>query len=85
MYFKAIESSAAKAAQRNEQQRKLADERLRGCAINRKRSERKPEAALPRKAGAKLAVRQADYERMIRDPKFNAPQGAFHKPGSLQG
>lgn len=38
-----------------------------------------------RKAALRLARRIYDYSRMIEDKDFKAPQGAYHRPGSMQG
>lgn len=34
------------------------------------------------KAEKNLARRRADYSRMINQPSFKAPDGAYHRPGS---
>ena len=34
------------------------------------------------KVSKKLAARRKDYEQMVSQPSFKAPDGAFHKPGS---
>ena len=34
------------------------------------------------KVSKKLAARRKDYEQMVSQPSFKAPEGTFHKPGS---
>ena len=34
------------------------------------------------KVSKKLAARRKDYELMVSQPSFKAPDGTFHKPGS---
>jgi len=46
-----------------------------------------PRKKQPTLAERNLAARQKDFHTMMNDPLGNAakaPQGAFHKPGSLQ-
>lgn len=37
------------------------------------------------KAAIALDARRADYSRMVDNRDFKAPEGAYHRPGSMQG
>ena len=84
MYFKHIESDAGAKTLHDIAHKRIASERRAKNAKMRHLIQPKPEAAHNRKKAARLNARLADYDRMIRDVKFNASAGTFHKPGSLQ-
>lgn len=37
------------------------------------------------KAATALEVRRADYSRMVNQQGWKAPEGTYHRPGSMQG
>lgn len=84
MYYRSIESSAAKKAAHNVNMAAAASARLKKNAENRSASSRKAECAPNRKANNKLSARLKDWDMMTSATGWKGNVAGYHKPGSMK-
>ena len=78
MSIHSFESNRAEKLARDASMKQDAAQRRKGMA-----HKRKVDCAPNRKAAAILAARIKDWELFTASTGFRAPEGAFHKPGSM--